>query len=138
MARVVRPGGTVATYMWDSPAGGLPLEPIHVAMKKLGFAAPVSPGYAASSMDRMRSFWEQAGLTSIETRVIHVPTFYAGFEDFWDSNMVPVGPVGAALAKLSEADRERLKSQLRAQLSVGPDGRITYGAFANAVKGRVP
>ena len=26
MARVVRPGGCVATYMWDIPAGGLPLD----------------------------------------------------------------------------------------------------------------
>ena len=32
MARVVRPGGWVATYMWDVPGGGLPVEPINVAM----------------------------------------------------------------------------------------------------------
>ena len=28
MARVVRPGGWVAAYMWDVPGGGLPIEPI--------------------------------------------------------------------------------------------------------------
>src|SRR5579859_7958940 len=27
MARVVRPGGLVATYMWDIPGGGLPVYP---------------------------------------------------------------------------------------------------------------
>ena len=138
MKRVVRSGGTVATYMWDIPGGGLPLQPIHAAMKSLGFAASEPPGYAASSMPKLKSFWEQAGLQSIETRTIQVPTAYAGFDDFWDSNLVPVGPVGAALAKLSSTERDRLKAKLREQLPPGPDGRITYGAWANAVKGRVP
>ena len=30
MARVVRPGGTVAAYAWDMLGGGFPLEPIRV------------------------------------------------------------------------------------------------------------
>ena len=42
MARVVRPGGCVATYMWDIPAGGLPLEPIYKAMKSMGVDLPDS------------------------------------------------------------------------------------------------
>jgi ubiquinone/menaquinone biosynthesis C-methylase UbiE len=29
MARVVRPGGWVATYMWDIPGGGTPVDPIY-------------------------------------------------------------------------------------------------------------
>lgn len=31
MARVVRPGGWVATYMWDLPGGGVPVDPIYKA-----------------------------------------------------------------------------------------------------------
>src|SRR5512138_3506608 len=30
MVRVVRPGGTVATYMWDMLGGGFPLDPVHI------------------------------------------------------------------------------------------------------------
>jgi ubiquinone/menaquinone biosynthesis C-methylase UbiE len=30
MARVVRPGGWVATYMWDVPGGGTPVDPVYV------------------------------------------------------------------------------------------------------------
>jgi len=40
MARVVRPGGWVATYMWDIPAAGTPVHPIYVAMESLGMPAP--------------------------------------------------------------------------------------------------
>jgi hypothetical protein len=36
------------------------------------------------------------------------------------------------------ADVALLKERLRARLPAGADGRITYGARANAIKGRVP
>ncbi len=85
----------------------------------------------------MRAFWEQAGLRSVESRVIPITVTYSGFDDFWESNAVPVGPAGQAIHKLTPAVREQLKARLRQQLPEGPDGRISYEAFANAVKGRV-
>jgi hypothetical protein len=39
MTRVVRPGGWVATYMWDLPGGGIPIEPMYRALKSLGVIA---------------------------------------------------------------------------------------------------
>jgi len=36
MARVVRPGGTIAAYAWDILGGGFPLEPIRAEMQALG------------------------------------------------------------------------------------------------------
>jgi SAM-dependent methyltransferase len=138
MARVVRPGGTVATYMWDGPGGGLPLEPVNRAMRSIGITPGLSPGYEASRQDRMRAFWEGAGLQSIEDRVIRIRIGYADFQDFCDSNLVPVGPVGKALAVMSPDMKEQLKAQLRKDLPQGADGRISYEPFANAIKGRVP
>ena len=35
MARVVRPGGLIATYMWDIAGGGLPLAPVGRALKAM-------------------------------------------------------------------------------------------------------
>ena len=76
-------------------------------------------------------------MQSIETRAIRIPVSFANFEDFWASNAQPVGPQGQAIAKLSAADRERLRDRLRQQLPTAPDGRIAYEACANAVKGRI-
>ena len=39
---------------------------------------------------------------------------------------------------MAQADAERLKERARARLPADPQGRITYGARANAIKGRVP
>jgi ubiquinone/menaquinone biosynthesis C-methylase UbiE len=136
MARVVRPGGWIATYMWDRPGGGTPVEPIYVAAKSLGMDLPSPPGVEISRAHAMRDLWKKAGLTSIEKRVIRVPVVYADFDDFWDSNIVPVGPQGKFLQGMSPGAREQLRVRLREQLPVSPDGRIAYEAFANAVKGR--
>ncbi len=137
MARVVRPGGIVATYMWDIPGGGIPLAPIAVAMKSLGMTTPTMPNVDASRQDNMRAIWKQAGLTSVETRVIRIPVVYADFNDFWDSVSAPVGASGKAIADLSPSARGQLKARLHEQLPIAADGRIAYEGFANAVKGRV-
>jgi hypothetical protein len=43
-----------------------------------------------------------------------------------------------AMRKMSPPEIEQLKERLREQLPSGPNGRIEYEAFANAVSGRVP
>ena len=138
MMRTVRPGGWVATYMWDLPSGGAPTSPIYTAIESLGLTVPSRPNYEASRLETMRGFWEKAGLEAIKTRVIRIPVGFANFDEFWDSKAVPVGPQGKVIAGMSPAAREQLRTRLREQLPVASDGRILYESFANAVKGRVP
>jgi ubiquinone/menaquinone biosynthesis C-methylase UbiE len=136
MARVVRPGGLVATYMWSFP-DGFPLRPLGIALKSLGLNPLTPPNADAARMENLSNFWKQVGLQSIETRVIRIQLAYADFDDFWQSVSAPVGTSGQAIAALSPDVREQLKARLREQLPVAADGRITYEAIANAVKGKV-
>jgi len=41
----------------------------------------------------MQAIWKEAGLTAIETEVIRIRVSFPSFDDFWDSNTVPVGTV---------------------------------------------
>ena len=138
MTRVVRPGGWVATYMWDLPGGGAPVTPIYAAVKSLGAASPLPPRPGDSTRDSMQEFWKKAELKSIETQVIRIPTVYSDFDDFWNSNTVPIGPQGKLIHAMSPSTREQLRTRLRNHLPTAADGRIVYESFANAVKGRVP
>jgi ubiquinone/menaquinone biosynthesis C-methylase UbiE len=138
MVRVVKPGGMVATYMWDFSEDNSPLAPLAKAIQSLGLTAPMRPNSEASRRETMQAIWQQAGLAAVETRVIRIQVAYSDFDDFWDSNNVPVGPGGKALADLSLDQREQVKARLREQLPIGNDGRIAYQAIANAVKGQVP
>ena len=138
MARVVRPGGWVATYMWDLPGGGAPTQPIYNAFRSFGMSEAKPPNPEASRREILQALWQQAGLMSVETQVIRITTAYASFDDFWASYAVPVGPQGKAIAALSPDQRETFRARLREQLPTAADGSIRYEAFANAVKGRVP
>jgi ubiquinone/menaquinone biosynthesis C-methylase UbiE len=137
MARVVRPGGLVATYMWSFPEG-FPLRPLGMALKSLGLNPLAPPNADAGRMENLSNSWKQAGLQSIETRVIRIQIAYADFDDLWQSVSAPVGTSGQAIAALSPDVREQLMVRLREQLPVAVDGRIIYEAIANAVKGKVP
>jgi hypothetical protein len=137
MMRVVGPSGWAAAYMWDLPAGGIPIEPMYQPLKSLGIAVSL-PGVEGSRRERLWAVWKEAGLQSLDTQVICIPVVYSGFDDFWRSFSVPEGPSGMAIRKMSPTEIERLKQRLREQLPSGPDGRNEYEAVANAVRGRAP
>ena len=137
MTRVVKPGGLVATYMWDLPGGGLPVAPMYRTLHSLGIAVPL-PGTEVSRRDSMQTLWANAGLESIETRVIRIPVAYADFDEFWEPFKNPEGPTGVAIRKMSPPEIEHLKVRLREHLPIATDGSIAYEAFANAVKGHAP
>ena len=86
----------------------------------------------------MQAFWLAAGLQSVETRVIRIPVAYSSFDDFCDSNLVPIGPSGQIIGAMSPKEKDQFKARLREQLPIAADGTIAYEAFANAVKGKVP
>ena len=80
-------------------------------------------------------------LTAIQSQG-DVDSVLRHLEDILTSNLgwttIQGGPAFSPILKaMVPADIERLKSRLRACLPASADGRITLGARANAVKGRV-
>jgi ubiquinone/menaquinone biosynthesis C-methylase UbiE len=138
MARVVRPGGLIAIYMWDIRGGGVPIHPLYDALKSIGMTPGTQPNPEASRREVMQELWQKAGLQSVEMCVLRVPVVFSNFDDFWESTTVPVGPQGKVIAAMSPNAREQLRARTREQLPIAADGRIAYEAFANAAKGRVP
>ena len=136
MARVVRPGGIVTAYAWDMEGGGFPYGALQEEMRGLGVAVPTPPSPEASRIDAMRDLWAGAGLDSVETREIDVRRTFNDFDDYWAT--VRGGPsVGSQLAAMAPETLASLEARMRARLPADAAGRITYGARANAVKGRV-
>ena len=137
MARVTGPGGWVSAYMWDIPGGGFTMEPIRQALFEMGVPSPIF-GAEATTAEAMQTLWDQAGLTDVSVTRIDIRLSFDDFAAFWSANTAMANTVVRALEALSAPDIEKLKDSLRSTLPADPDGRITYGAFANAVKGRVP
>jgi SAM-dependent methyltransferase len=137
MARVVSPGGAVAAYAWDMFGGGFPYEALQVEMRELGVAVPAPPSPGASRTEVMRQLWTDAGLQAVDTREITVHRTFVDFDDYW-TTILGGASVAPKLAAMAPGDRERLKARMRTHLPADANGRITCGALANAIKGRVP
>jgi SAM-dependent methyltransferase len=135
LARVVRPGGLIATYAWDMfGRGGFPMEPIQEEVRGLGITPPSPPSAAASRLDAMRALWTGAGMTAIETREIAVERSFASFDDFWATT----APGANALRELPPDRLAQVRERVQRRMATSDGGRITYSARANAIKGRLP
>jgi SAM-dependent methyltransferase len=138
MARVARPGGTVATYMWDFSLGGAPVEPIYNALRAIGVEPPKPPSAAVATREGLHELWTKAGLQAVEVKHIRIDAVFASFDDYWDSNSAPSGPQGMLISRMAPDQREAVRQALQAELRPGADGRVTVPAVASAVKGKVP
>jgi ubiquinone/menaquinone biosynthesis C-methylase UbiE len=136
MARVVAPGGTIATYVWDVIGAGLPAEPVHAEMRAMGIRHPRPPSFEISRAEALSALWADAGLEAIEARAIDVERTFAGFDEFWSIHMAAPN-IRPIVAEMPAADLERLQQRVRARLS-NPAGPVTLTARANAIKGRLP
>ena len=138
MHRVGRRRAVVAAYVWDFAAGQSTSWPLARGMRQIGMEVPKTPGSEDSSIEALRSLFEQANFEAVTARPIDVLLSYTNFEDFWQSQVSPFTPNGKAIATLRQADRAKLVEAVRAILPDHPDGSIAYSTRANAVKGRVP
>jgi len=137
MVRVVAPGGTVAAYAWDIMGGGFTLQPIQTELKAMGFTPTRPPNSEASTIEALQKLWSDAGLVEIETRRIDVQRSFVDFDDFWGA-AAAAPTLGDLFTRMAPDDLAGLKTRVRKRLNEDGTGRITYGAWANAIKGRLP
>lgn len=137
LVRVVRPGGTIAAYHWDTAGGGVPLQPILDAVRAEGYECQGPPSGWAASMDASDAIWRSAGLVGVQTRQFEVRRDFEHFEDYWRTAQGS-SRLRDLFASISPAALRRLKERVRAQLGAAGGGAIALKARANAVKGRTP
>jgi hypothetical protein len=88
------------------------------------------------SPDNLADLFRGAGLGSVETRPISVPTPFRDFDDFWTPFLGGQGPAPGYVVALSAERREALRELVRAGLPVAADGSIHLTARAWAVRGQ--
>ncbi|HEY9013342.1 MAG TPA: class I SAM-dependent methyltransferase [Devosia sp.] len=142
MIRVVRPGGTVAFYVWDYPGGGvefmrmfwrsaIELDPAAADLaedKRFPFCTP----------EQLIAMADDAGLASVECAPIEVPTIFQSFEDYWHPFTLGAGPAPGYCSALPADAREKLRARLEASLPRGDGGTIPLNARAWTLRGTAP
>lgn len=138
MRRAVRPGGTVAAYVWDY-AGKMELMRYFwdAAVEQDPAAQPFDEGvrFPLCSAQALEELFRAAGLADVTARAIDAPTVFRDFEDYWRPFLGGQAPAPAYCMSLDEEKRAALRERIRSKLPVRPDGSIHLIARAWAVKG---
>ena len=135
MARVARPGGTVAAYVWDYAEG--------MQMMRRFWDAAAELDARARELDEGRRFplcrpeplahlFGTAGLKGAEVRAIEVPTVFRDFDDYWSPFLGGQGPAPGYATSLGEERRGALRERVRASLPTNSEGghRLMARAWA--------
>ena len=136
MARVTRPGGTVAACMWDIPGGGMTmLSTFWKAARQVDPNVAGEQGRPGVTRGDIADRFRRAGLQDVQDGHLEASADYASFEDFWDPFTLEVGPAGQYLASLPAERQDRLRQACRAAL---PEGSFTLTARAWYARGTAP
>lgn len=138
MARVTRPGGTIAAYVWDY---GECMELIRFFWDAALMVDPAARAFDETRRfpicrpDALRRLFENAGLQRLAIHPIDVETVFADFDDYWSPFLGGQGPAPSYCLALTEGQRAELRERVKALLPIARDGRIHLVARAFAVSG---
>ncbi len=136
MARVVRPGGTVAVCMWDIATGGMSmLRVFWTAARDVDPGAPGESVMPGATEHDIAERLQRAGLRDVAGGELTAHGDYADFEDFWQPFTYGIGPAGQYLAGVRPDLRDRIRDACRRAL---PDGPFGLDARAWCARGTVP
>ena len=120
MGRVTRPGGVVAACVWDHAGGRGPLSAFWQVVRELDPGADDESNLAGVREGHLAELFAQAGLDAVQVTTLTVTVRQAGFESWWETYTLGVGPAGAYLTALSADRQDELRELCCRQLPEGP------------------
>ena len=140
MARVLKPGGKIATSVWNIPDKNFwvtaMMGPINQNME-LPAPQPGAPGMFRCAKDGLiASLFLNAGLTNIAQDEVTGKLKCKTSDVYWDAMNEVAAPVVAALSKADKAMKEKIKSEVFQLISQKyPDGNIGIDSSALVISG---
>ncbi|WP_315093879.1 methyltransferase domain-containing protein [uncultured Cellulomonas sp.] len=133
MARVTRPGGTVAANVWDHAGTGDPLRLFRRAARDLDPSAPTESQMPGTREGHLAELFAAAGLRDVRSWSETVRVRYASFDDWWEPFTLGIGPAGSYVRGLADGEREALRAH---SAELVPDGPFEVTAAAWCARGR--
>jgi SAM-dependent methyltransferase len=141
MRRVAKPGGIVASAVWDYADGMTLLRRFWDAATRVD--PERAPGRDEGrvmqwcSPGELESLWSQAGLGEVSSGELHAHARYESFDALWEPFELGVAPSGAYAAALDPQRRAAVRDELYRSLG-SPREEFELGARAWYVTGVAP
>lgn len=134
LARVVRPGGSVAACTFAAEGFAL-ARTFWQAALRLDPAAPDDARLPLRREAELRALWEQVGLREVEVQAIDLGAAYTGFDDLWSPFLAGIGPAAGYLVA-QPPERQAALREGCFELLGRPAGPFTLPARVLAVRGK--
>lgn len=140
MVRVLKPGGKLATAVWNVPEKNFWVTVTMGAINRntdLPAPPPGSPGMFRCAKDGLISdLFLLAGLRNVSQKEVASQLNSKTADTYWNMMTEVAAPVAAGLGKTDEATREKIKEEVYQALNQKyPDGNIVIDASALVISG---
>lgn len=140
MARVLKPGGRIATSVWNVPEKNFWVTAAMGTINNLMQLPPPPPGapgmFRCAKEDLMADLFRQAGLKNIAQKEV-TGKLPCGTADVYWNLMTEIGaPIVAALSNADEAMKQKIKEEVLKKVNEKyPDGNIAIDSSAIVICG---
>ncbi len=140
MVRVLKPGGKIATSVWDVPEKNFWVTAIMGTINKnmdLSAPPPEAPGMFRCAKDGFISdLFMQAGLKNITQKEVTGKLNCKTTDAYWSMQTEVGAPIVAALGKADDATKEKIKTEVYQLLNEKyPDGNVCIDSCALVIYG---
>ena len=120
MARVTKPGGTVAACVWDHHGGQGPLGLFWEVAREIDPAVADESNLPGARTGHLAELFDAAGVHGIESTVLSADLEHPTFDAWWEPFGAGVGPAGVYVGKLDPVRLAELRERLRHRVGPGP------------------
>jgi len=138
--RVLRPGGRLCSSVWIRPEANPWTSIVMQAIEAEGGVAPATPVgpnmYRCQAPGYIGALYEAAGMHDVVEWEVSVELVTASPEQYWEVMSEHVSSAVAALERLDEPTRERIRSSVIAHVrGFEKDGEVRVPGLARCIVG---
>jgi SAM-dependent methyltransferase len=140
-SRVVRPGGTIAVYLWDYAQGARFLREFWdaaIAVDREAASFDQARRFPMCTPEGLQSLFEQAGLVHTALHALEIVTHFTNFDDYWAPLQTGQGSAPNFIATRDQPAQAAIRERLRAALPADSQGAIDLPARAWAIRAGTP